>query len=153
MRTINSKKKEIKIMKKIINGKVYDTGTAEKVGCWSNNYSTSDFGYCSEELYRKRTGEFFLYGEGGPSSKYSICIGNNEWGYGKTIIPLSYDAAREWAEDHLSASEYESIFGEVTEDDSRVTVTLSLSASAVEKAKRAAAQTGMGLSAYIEKLI
>lgn len=140
-------------MKKIINGKVYDTGTAEKVGRWSNNCSTSDFGYCSETLYRKRTGEFFLHGEGGPSSRYAICIGNNEWGYGKTIIPLSYDAAREWAEDHLSASEYESIFGEVTEDDSRVTVTLSLSASSVEKAKRAAAQAGMGLSAYIENLI
>ena len=140
-------------MKKIINGKVYNTSTAERVCGRSNGRPTSDFGYCSETLYRKRTGEFFLHGEGGPSSRYAICIGNNEWGYGESIIPLSYDAAREWAEDHLSASEYESIFGEVAEDGSRVTVTLSLSASAVEKAKRAAAQAGMGLSAYIEKLI
>ena len=48
-------------MKKIINGKVYDTSTAERVGGWNNNCSTSDFGYCSEDLYRKRTGEFFLF--------------------------------------------------------------------------------------------
>lgn len=140
-------------MKKIINGKVYDTSTAERVCGWSNGSSTSDFGYCSEDLYRKRTGEFFLYGEGGPRSRYAVSCGNNDWGYGESIIPLTYDAARKWAEDHLSADQYESIFGEVADDDSRASVTLSLSASAVEKAKRAAAQQGVGLSAYIESLL
>lgn len=140
-------------MKKIINGKVYNTSTAERVCGRSNGRSTSDFGYCSEDLYRKRTGEFFLYGEGGPRSRYAVSCGNNDWGYGESIIPLTYDAARKWSEDHLSADQYEAIFGEVADDDNRVAVTLSLSASAVEKAKRAAAQQGIGLSAYIEGLI
>ena len=140
-------------MKKIINGKIYDTATAERAGGWSNNRSTSDFSYCSEDLYRKRTGEFFLHGEGGPMSKYAVSCGNNEWGYGKQIIPLSYDAARKWAEEHLPADRYEAIFGEVGEDESRAAVTLSLSASAIQKAKRAAAQQGVSLSAYIEGLI
>lgn len=140
-------------MKKIINGKIYDTATAERAGSWSSNRSTSDFSYCSEELYRKRTGEFFLYGEGGSMSKYAVSCGNNEWGYGKQIIPLSYEAARKWAEEHLPADRYEAIFGEVGEDESRAAVTLSLSASAVQKAKRAAAQQGVSLSAYIEGLI
>lgn len=140
-------------MKKIINGKVYDTTTAERAGGWDNGCSYSDFGYCGEDLYRKRTGEFFLHGTGGPMSKYSVSYGDNEWGGGEKIIPLSYEAAREWAESHLTAEKYEAIFGEVVEDGSRITVTISLSASAVEKAKRAAAQQGISLSAYIESLL
>lgn len=140
-------------MKKIISGKVYDTSTANELGRWSNGGSTGDFDYCEETLYRKRTGEFFLHGEGGPRSRYSRCSGNNEWSWGEEIIPLTFDAARQWAEEHLSAGEYESIFGEIAEDGSKTAVTLSLSAAAVERAKRTAAQAGMGLSAYIEGLI
>ncbi len=140
-------------MKKIINGKLYDTGTAQCVGSWSNGYYTNDFSYCAEELYRKRTGEFFLYGEGGPMSKYSVSHGNNEWGGGEEIIPLTYDAARQWAEKHLDADEYQEIFGEVAEDDSRVALSISISAAAAERARRAAAQQGLSLSAYIESLI
>ena len=141
-------------MKKVIGGKVYDTSKAERLAGWSNDRSTSDFGYCSEDLYRKRTGEMFLHGEGGPASKYSESCGNNEWGYGERIIPLSYDAARKWAEDHITAEQYEAIFGEVDEgDDSRVNITVYLPASKAERAKREAAKRGMGLSAYIESLI
>ena len=140
-------------MKKIISGKLYDTTTAERVGSWDNGCSYSDFGYCGEDLYRKRTGEFFLRGEGGPMSKYSVSRGDNEWSGGAKIIPLSYQAAQKWAEDRLNAEQYEAIFGEVEEDGSRTTVTLYLSASAVERAKRAAAQAGFSLSAYIGGLI
>ena len=43
-------------MKKIINGKRYDTETAEKIGVWDNARSISDFDCCEETLYRKRTG-------------------------------------------------------------------------------------------------
>ena len=140
-------------MKKIINGKVYNTSTAERVGGWSNNHATSDFGYCSEDLYRKRTGEFFLFGQGSAGSRYAKSCGNNEWSGGEKIIPMSYQSAQKWAEDKLNAEQYEAIFGAVPEDDSRVTITLSLSASSVERAKRAAAQAGISLSSYIEGLI
>lgn len=140
-------------MKKIINGKIYDTNSANNVGGWDNNRSVTDFDYCSETLYRKRTGEFFLYGEGGAMSKYSVSRGNNSWSGGEMIIPLSYEAAQKWAEKHLSGDDYESIFGEVDEDDSRTQLSLSLSTSAVERARRAAAQAGLSLSAYIESLI
>ena len=141
-------------MKKVINGKVYDTAKAERLAGWSNGCSTTDFGYCEETLYRKRTGEMFLHGEGGAASKYSECNGN-EWGWGEKIVPLSYEAARKWAEDHIAADRYESIFGEVDEedDDTRVSITVYLPASKVERAKREAAKRGMGLSAYIESLI
>lgn len=136
-------------MKKIINGKSYDTTTAECVGSWSNGHPYGDFSYCGEDLYRKRTGEFFLYGEGGAYSRYSRRCGDN-WGCGESIIPLTYAAAQKWAEENLSGEKYEAIFGEVAEDDSRVALTLSLASSVVEKAKRDAAKAGMSLSAYIE---
>lgn len=140
-------------MKKIINNKVYDTRTAECVGEWSNGCYTNDFNYCSEDLYRKRTGEFFLHGDGGAMSKYAVSSGNGNWGGGEKIIPLTYDAAQEWAQEHLSGEEYEAIFGEVVEDESRSSVTVYMSTAAIERAKRAASQSAMSLSAYIESLI
>lgn len=102
-------------MKQIINNKKYDTETAKLVGEWSNNRSYRDFSYCEEQLYRKRTGEFFLYGKGGPMSKYATPCDNNAWVGGQDITPLSEDGARKWAEEHLDADEYEEIFGEVSE--------------------------------------
>ncbi len=140
-------------MKKIINGKVYDTDKAERVGEWDNGKWDDRLYRCCEDLYRKRTGEFFLHGYGGPGSKYAVSCGNNSWSGSEKIIPLSYEAAQKWAEEHLNGDEYESIFGEVTEDDSRITLTLSMSASSVERAKRAASQKGSSLSAYFEELI
>ena len=140
-------------MKKIITGKVYDTDTAKEMASWSDGLSSRDFTHVEESLYQKRTGEFFLYGSGGPASRYAVSAGQNSWAGGDKIIPLTWEAAREWAEEHLDADDYESIFGPVSDDDSRTTVTLSLSAGAVERSKRAAAQSGISLSAYIESLI
>ena len=102
-------------MKQIINGKKYNTETAKEMGCWSNNYYTNDFNYCEETLYRKKTGEFFLHGEGGAMSKYSQSCGQNTWSGGSEIIPMTEAEAREWAEKHLTVDEYEEIFGEVEE--------------------------------------
>jgi len=102
-------------MKRIINGKKYDTETAKEVGYWSNGHSYSDFSYCCERLYRKKTGEFFLFGEGGAMSRYSRSCGQNEWCGGADIIPMTEQEARNWAERHLDGDEYEAIFGDVEE--------------------------------------
>lgn len=106
-------------MKKIINGKRYDTETAQLIG--SAGYSNRmDFNFWEEELYRKKTGEFFLYGEGGPQSKYSRQTGLNQWSGGKEIKPLSLKQAQEWAEKYLDADEYEQVFGKIEEDKIQV---------------------------------
>ena len=139
-------------MKKIINGKVYDTETAQVLGSWSN-MSDRSFERIDETLYRKRTGEFFLHGEGGPMSRYAVQIGQNNWRGGEKITPLSWVDARSWVESHLSSEDYERIFGPVSEDGSRVAVNLSISASSLELARRAAAQSGVSLSSYIMSLI
>ena len=98
-------------MKKIINGRSYDTETAREVASWGNAGGWNDFAHLEENLYQKKNGEFFLFGEGGPMTKYAVSTGQNTWSGGSKIIPLSYDSAREWAEEKLSANEYESISG------------------------------------------
>lgn len=137
-------------MKKIIGGKLYNTDTARLVGEWSNAGDWRDFGHMEEALYQKKTGEFFLHGEGGPASKYAEQTGQNSWTGGEKIIPLSYETARQWAEDHLTAEQYQATFGEVVEDDSRTTLLLSLPVATVKKIKRNAAQAGLTVSAYVE---
>ena len=140
-------------MKKIISGKVYDTDTAQELGSWENAGNWRDYGHMAETLYRKKTGEFFLHGEGGPMTKYAQAVGQNEWSGGSRIMPMSFAEAREWAEEHLDAEEYEAIFGEVAEDGSRVQVCYSLSAATVETIKRRAAELGISASEYIDKLV
>ena len=140
-------------MKKIINGKVYDTDTARELGSWANMADRRNFSQFEETLYRKKTGEFFLYGEGGPASKYAQAVGQNEWSGGSRIMPLDFSEARQWAEEHLDADEYEAIFGAVSEDGSRVQVCYSLSAAAAETIKRRASELGITASAYIESLL
>jgi hypothetical protein len=101
-------------MKKIIEGRKYDTETARQVAEWSNR-DYGNFGYTAETLYLKRTGEFFLHGEGGARSKYRECEGVNLFGSGEKIVPLSEQEARAWCEEHCDGDTYEEIFGEVAE--------------------------------------
>lgn len=52
-------------MKKIINGKKYDTETAGLICEHDNGRSWTDFYFYKECLYKKKTGEFFIHEEGG----------------------------------------------------------------------------------------
>ena len=135
-------------MKKIINGKRYDTDTAERVGTWDNGHYTSDFQYCSEDLYRKRSGEYFLHGEGGALSKYASSSGNGS-GWGENIRPLTLAQAQEWAEKHLDGDEYERIFGVVDESSEKTTTSISLTPADLKLIKEKATKEGMTLSDFI----
>lgn len=140
-------------MKKVINGKVYDTETAKKVAVWYSSYARNDFHYYEEELYQKKTGEFFLYGEGNAASPYSRRCGQNEWCGGERIEPLTYKQAQEWAEKHLDGDEYCAIFGEPDESGESVTLGIQVSAAAAAKLKREAAKNGITQSAQLEQWI
>ena len=100
-------------MQKIINGRKYDTETAVYIGKYSE-YLPGDFHYYEEKLYRKRNGEFFLYGEGGPASKYRDYIGRM-YISGSAIVPVTEEEAKQWAECALEVGDYEELFGEVEE--------------------------------------
>lgn len=139
-------------MKQVIDGKRYDTDTAKFIG--EDSYgSPADFSYWREELYQKRTGEFFIHGKGGAMSKYAESIGQSEWRGGEKIIPLDFGHARDWSEKHLSADEYEKIFGEVEEDETKKPVMLKLPGEVVELLARAAAETGKTRSDIVAEAI
>lgn len=139
-------------MKKIINGRKYDTDTAIEVGFWKNMGDTRNFEYVCETLYRKRTGEYFLYGEGNAASKYAKSLGDNTWGGGEAITPLTIDSAREWAEKHLDADDYEKEFGEVSEDETFV-IYARVDGSTKAKLRRYMEDTGLNVSQAIERII
>lgn len=139
-------------MKKVINGKVYDTKTAERVAEWDNGYPVNDFHHVDEELYRKKTGEFFTCGSGGPLTQYAEWHGNSGSG-GERIIPLAYEEATKWAEEKLDGDDYENIFGEVSEDESKVKVTFYISGASADKLRKNADKAGLSLSEYLDKII
>lgn len=140
-------------MKRIINHKVYDTDKAKQIYQWDNNLLPNDLNYCTETLCRKKTGEFFLYGESGANGKYSKSLGNNSWCGGEDIIPLDWEAAREWAESRMDANAYEEIFGEVQEDESRVVTRIKIQVDTLEKCKREAGKAGISTPEYINRVL
>lgn len=132
-------------MKKIINNRKYDTDTAAIVGEWESMPDIRNLNYFSEKLYRKRSGEYFIHGGGGAMTQYAQDLGDNHWSGGERIIPLTYDAAREWAKTHLDADEYEAEFGEISEEEdvsAAVVLSVRVSPSAKAALDRMAARTG-----------
>lgn len=100
-------------MEKIIDGKRYDTDKAKWCGEWYNG--ESGVHRIVETLYQKKTGEYFLQGDGEADTKYSKHIGNNQFVGTIKLIPLSDAEAHAWAEAHLSAEMISKIFD--VEDD------------------------------------
>ncbi len=101
-------------MKKIINGKKYDTETAVYICGYEfgicNNYS-----HIKESLYRKKNGEFFMYGYGGPGTKYKVYSGTNSYSGSEKIEPFTESEAKAFIADYGDAEIYEELFGEVEE--------------------------------------
>lgn len=87
-------------MKRIINGKKYDTETAKVVINCESNFAKSSPIYFCRKLYQKTTGEFF------------------EWFYNSSgddkITPLSNSEVKLWVEINANMR-YEELFGEVEE--------------------------------------
>lgn len=136
-------------MKKVINGKLYDTCTATRIAsCSHGGQGPRDFHYYSESLYRKRTGEYFLHGEGGPLTHYAVTTGQNSWSGGEKIIPLTYKEATEWAEREMDADDYAAEFGPVSEGE-RVVLTISLPADVADRIRKAAQAGGISISECI----
>ena len=84
-------------MRKVIEGKRYDTETDKQVaGGYYSNYG--EFQYWCEELYRTREGNWFVYGEGGEKFSYARTVEQNKTTGGNEIIPLTREEALAWLE-------------------------------------------------------
>ena len=138
-------------MNKVIDVHKYDTETAKLLGEaeWERG---SNFDEVVERLYRTKSGFFFLYGYGGANTRYSVQCGSNNWTGGSMIIPMDIDAAKEWAEDNMSADEYEEAFGEVSEETCQISATLPVSVKEkLEELKKKSGETAAELLARLIK--
>lgn len=139
-------------MKRIIDGKRYDTSTAEEVG-FAKHGSRRDFEYYEETLYCKRTGEYFVHGYGHGESKYAKQV-LGDWGPGEDIVPMTYEQAREWAERNLDADDYEREFGPTSEDGGEdVVLSVRVSPATRETLRRLSKQTGRSQGAVLDEIV
>lgn len=86
--------------KMIIDGKRYDTDTADFIHTWDSGHSQDDLHFLTETLYRSPKGTFFLEGEGGAGSSYSRSVGSNTSTSGRAFTILSPEEALTWLEEH-----------------------------------------------------
>ncbi|MBW2631253.1 MAG: hypothetical protein JRC90_05745 [Deltaproteobacteria bacterium] len=82
-------------MKRIIDGKVYDTETAELIE--EESFSNPrDFHHTFQSLYKTKKGAYFFHGGGGPMTEYAIDLGNNNTGGSSNIWIVEQEDALKW---------------------------------------------------------
>ena len=79
-------------MKRIIDGKTYNTETAEIICDTGNDEYSTDFRHERSDLFVTKKGAYFVAGNGGALSRFAVPDGNGYRG-GAGIIPLSRDEA------------------------------------------------------------
>ena len=126
---------------------MYDTETAKKLAEYRHNYDDAAY---IEILYKKRTGEYFIYGEG-DAGAYSS---------GEDIKPLTYKQAQKWFEkannddDSLAPDEvYNREFGKAQKDEVKEATSINLSRTAKRKLEQMALKHGTSQSKIVENLI
>lgn len=85
-------------MKRVIDGKIYNTETAECICDLPCHHYPGDFQYHETALYRTRKGAYFLSGTGGPMSLWAQPEGNTGYSGGEGLTVIDQEAAREYAE-------------------------------------------------------
>ena len=105
-------------MKKIVNGKIYDTEKATLIGeTRATDAYRGDFRYWEAGLYQTpRSKSYFLAGAGGPMTRFAQSVGQNSWEGGKDLIPMTREQAFEWAEKNLDPPIVEHYFADLIEE-------------------------------------
>lgn len=141
-------------MKKIINGKVYDTDRARLIADVPHSNIRGSEGSCEQKLYQKRTGEYFLLLSGARAEVVSnMSLAKQPHDKERHVYPISYDQARKWAESELDADKYISIFGEPDEEAEDVQLNLTISAAVAAKFKKIAQERSITQKELFEALV
>ena len=98
-------------MRKVIDGKRYDTETAEQVCDVSGPHSCDrgNFRWDDTYLYRTPRGRWFLAGRGGPMSRWAS-YNCNTYGSGSGLNAIDADEAREFVERYGTVEDSEKYF-------------------------------------------
>lgn len=83
-------------MKKVINGKSLNTNTAKFLGSYCNFLHITDWNYIYQEVYKTKTGVYFMYAEGGAATEYCEINGDGSKDRGNAIELLTIDEANAW---------------------------------------------------------
>ncbi|MBQ5533160.1 MAG: hypothetical protein IIU04_06375 [Bacteroidales bacterium] len=120
--------KEESKMRKVINGKVYDTEKAELIA------------ECGDiQLFRKRTGEYFAHTGSGNQALSSI-------------RPMTPEQARAWAEKELPEEQVSHIFAEPA-DGEKVQLGIRVSAASAARLQRVALDRGISQAELLDNWI
>lgn len=137
-------------MQRRIKTQMYDTNTARLIGEYINHINDETV---HETLYKKRTGEYFLYIKPEKSD-------NNVFSIQESIQPISYAKAKEWfkkankTDKNLATDDvYNYEFGITTKIEEREMTTIKLSRLAKRKLERMSIKQGISQSEIIENLI
>jgi hypothetical protein len=82
-------------MEKIIKNHRYNTESATKIGSTDAGHEFGHNEFYTETLYKKKTGEYFLHGDGDANSKYPV----------EKITPITEAEATTWIEENVTVEE------------------------------------------------
>jgi len=103
-------------MKKIIDGKLYDTATAQQLCELESTEYVNDFHWHETRLYRTKNGAFFVAGRGGPASMWASPRGQSSWADGSGLRVIDDFEARSHMETaNCTAEDYSSAGLEIGE--------------------------------------
>lgn len=136
-------------VKRIIDGKTYNTETATQLASWSSTGNPDTANQPYEHggiLFQTRFGAYFVvqYDEG-----------QDPWddNYEK-LIPLEPEQAQRWAEKHCSADDVEAIFGEMPEaGDAEAKLTLRMPDALRKRLVTLAESRKQSLNAWIVRCL
>jgi len=87
-------------MKRVINGLLYNTETANKIHQWDNGYYSNDFKAREKTLYKTKNGAYFLEHQGGAMTDMSVPCGNNSRSGSCSIEPICIEDTIAFLESH-----------------------------------------------------
>ena len=130
-------------MKKAIGGKIYDTGKAKFISEYKSGEGSTAI---CEKLYRKRTGEFFLYCTGGADSIYGVKGRGFTRLAGETLIPVLAGEANQWSIEKLGTPlpAYE---------EGTTILSVVIPVYLMQHLKDLAEKEGINLSEYVRKVL
>lgn len=89
-------------MKKTINGIRYNTDTSIAIGTHEHGTYVTDFDYWCATLYKMpRSNRFFIYGRGGPMTRFAVKTADNSISSGEKLIPVKKVDALQFAMTYL----------------------------------------------------
>lgn len=96
-------------MIKIIDGKRYNTDTAEEILAWTNG-KFGNFEYREKTLYRTKKGNWFIYHYGGPMTDMAISAEFNSWSGSEDIEAISEKEVLKFLEEYNGYEALEKFF-------------------------------------------